>query len=109
MRDRPKFPLRRPNIESIPATLHGVYGFWCRKNGKCIYVGKADDQPIRTRLLQEWADSHNPMLKLWINAFGESLEVCYLPVKNRGKIRRVEAMLIRAWSPETNKHHNKRR
>lgn len=109
MRDRPKLPLRLVNIESIPATLHGVYGFWCRTNGRCIYVGKAEKQPIKTRLRQEWANSHNPALKQWIAAFGEFLEVCYLPVKNRGKIDRMETMLIRAWSPEANIKKQKRR
>lgn len=98
----PKFPLRRINIDAMDPNLHGLYGFWCRTTGKCIYVGKAEKRPIRTRLLEEWRDSHNKTLRRWISAFGDYLEVCYLPVARRDRIDRMETMLIRAWSPEAN-------
>ena len=93
--------LRLHNIDSIPSHTKGVYAFWCRTNGKCIYVGKAEKQSIKDRLKQEWRNSHNANLKLWINEFGEFLDICYLPVKD-GRIDKVETTLIRMWHPETN-------
>ena len=38
-------------ITKIPKDVSGVYAFWCRDNKKCIYVGKAEDQSIRDRIL----------------------------------------------------------
>lgn len=101
--DKPhnKMPLRRHNIDSIPSHITGVYAFWCRTNGRCIYVGKAEKQPIKVRLMQEWRDSHNKNLKLWIRVFGKHLDICYLPVKDK-QVNRIETKLIRMWHPETN-------
>ncbi len=100
-KQRRKISFRRHNIDNIPSQIKGVYAFWCRTNGKCIYVGKAERQSVKERLTQEWRNSHNQNLKLWISAFGEFLDICYLPVKD-GKIDRMETKLIRMWHPETN-------
>ena len=61
--------LSHTGIEKMPKDISGVYAFWCRDNGKCIYVGMAKDQPIRNRLRQHWRDSHNEKLKMWIREF----------------------------------------
>ena len=98
---------RLSNIDSIPSDIKGVYAFWCRTNGKCIYVGKAEKQSVKTRLKQEWRDSHNANLNLWIKSFSEFLDVCYLSVNN-GKIDQMETRLIRMWHPETNVLKQKR-
>lgn len=102
-----KISFRRYNIDSIPSNIKGVYAYWCRTNGKCVYVGKAEKQPIKKRLTQEWLSPHNENLKSWINAFGNDLDICYLSVKNN-KIDRVETRLIRMWNPETNIRKRKR-
>ena len=85
----------------------GVYAFWCRTNGKCIYVGKARERPIRERLREHWNRSHNESLRLWLEAFGEILDVCYISVE-RGKIDALERRLIRMWNPEANVQYNTR-
>lgn len=94
-------PLRLHHIEDIPSKMKGVYAFWYRPNGRCIYVGKAEKQSIKTRLKQQWLNSRNPDLKLWIDAFSKSLDICYLSVED-GKIGKVEKKLIQMWYPETN-------
>ena len=99
---RHKMSLKRVNFDRIPLDVKGVYAFWCRTNGKCVYVGKAELQPIRTRLVQEWRNSHNADLKLWIQAFGDFLDICYLPIKAHKKIDKIETKLIQMWKPETN-------
>lgn len=95
-----------PTISRIPKSIVGVYAFWCRDNGKCIYVGKAKDRPLRDRLLEHWRDSHNEVLKLWIQAFGNTLDVCYTSAE-KNKIDTFERRLIKAWKPEANKQHNR--
>ena len=96
------------NIGQVPADLRGVYIFWCRDNGKCIYVGQAKTRPIRRRLKDHWDGSHNETLKLWIRTFGESLDVCYARVP-ANKIDKFEKKLIERLRPETNDTYNKGR
>ena len=93
-------------ISRIPRAIIGVYAFWRRDNGKCIYVGKAKDRPIRDRLGDHWRGSHNETLRLWIQAFGDNLDVCYTPTV-RDKIDTYERRLIKAWKPEANKQYNR--
>lgn len=93
-------------ISRIPKSIFGVYAFWCRDNKKCIYVGKAKNQPIRNRLKDHWRESHNKTLRLWIQAFGDNLDVCYTSTERR-KIDTFERRLIKAWKPEANKQHNR--
>ncbi len=100
-----KKPLRYSNIDSIPHDAIGIYGFWHKDNGRCIYIGKAEKQPIRERIRQEYDNSHNPSLKTWIKYFRNSLEICYLavPCSKRHTVNKLETRLIRLWNPETNK------
>ena len=97
------------NIEEMPDDAIGVYGFWCR--GRCIYVGKTEDQSIRIRVGQEYGDSHNKNLKSWIKLFPQYLEICYLivPHDRIQEIDRLETRLIRLWNPETNKKKQRKR
>lgn len=96
------------NITQIPIDIHGVYIFWCRDNGKCIYVGQAKLRPVRKRLKEHWDGSHNETLKLWIKTFGERLDVCYARVP-QDKIDRFEMKLIKRLRPETNDTYNQGR
>lgn len=93
--------MRLAEIKKIPANARGVYAFTLRTNGKCIYIGKAESQSIRTRLEQHWRQSHNPKLAQWLNAFGDVMEICYISVDAR-KVDRVESFFIGTWHPETN-------
>lgn len=88
-------------ISQMPKDIVGVYAFWCRSNGKCIYVGKAERRPIRTRLFEHWRGSHNEILRLWIREFGADLDICYMSVDPR-RIDKLETRLIRLWCPEAN-------
>lgn len=104
---RSTMPFRLHNINSIPDNTVGIYGFWYRINGKCVYVGKAKNQPIKKRLKQHW-EKPNKKLQLWISVYGRFLDICYLPVECKKNIDKMEKRLIRAWHPEINKT-NKRR
>lgn len=97
------------NIGEIPDDVIGIYSFWCR--GRCLYVGKAEDQSIRVRVGQEYHDSHNDNLKLWIKLFPQYLEICYLtvPYDKIHDVDRLETKLIRLWNPETNKNKQRKK
>ena len=84
-----------------PATAHGVYGIWFRR--RCIYVGKADLQPISTRLKQHWEHSHNERLQAWIKAKGRRLRVSYLALSPRKNIDIYERYFIARFQPITNR------
>lgn len=99
-------PWSHPTLEDVPRDLTGVYAFWYRRTGRCVYVGQAAEQTIRERLMQHWRRSHNEMLNLWMKAYRNSLDVCYAPVEKR-RIATMERRLIRRWKPETNVQHNR--
>lgn len=90
----------------MPRDLIGVYAFWYGPTGKCIYVGKADQQTIRSRLHQHWKGEGSPRLLQWMAAYGDRLTFCYLQTVE-SKILTLERRLIRSWHPEANVHHRK--
>lgn len=95
-------PFRRHIVDKIPSDMRGVYGFWHQPTGKCLYIGQAKKQSIKSRLKQHWYRSHNAELHRWIVAFGQHIEICYLPADN-AKIHKIEKRLIKALRPETNR------
>ena len=111
MKNRQQRAIKRwshPTLEEVPRDVIGIYAFWYRRTGRCVYVGQADKQTIKQRLQQHWRESHNDPLNLWIKAYGSLLDVCYAPVEKH-RIRTAERRLIRRWKPETNVQHNPRK
>lgn len=92
---------RRSDIDKIPSDAIGVYGLWFGK--RCIYVGKAEEQPIAKRLQQHWERTHNPELAAWIQAKGPELRVAYVITEEESKIDALERLYIRRFQPLTNK------
>ena len=103
-KERWKKPLGKIHIDQIPEK-EGVYGFW-HKNGRCIYIGKTEDQTLRERVIQHWKESKNRKLREWIKHFGDDLEICYNDKTNNPY--RLEIRLIRLFNPETNDQHQRR-
>lgn len=99
-------PWSYPTIAEMPRELVGVYAFWYRRSGRCVYVGMASDQPLKERLRQHWNGSHNETLRLWIQSYGSHLDICYADVE-RGRIETIERKLIRLWNPEANIQHRR--
>ena len=92
---------RRADFDKIPPNAFGVYGVWFGK--RCLYVGKAENQPIAARLTQHWRSTHNPELADWLSAKGSELRVAYIAVDDKSKIHCMERMYIRRYQPLTNK------
>ena len=96
-----QIPFTIRGFERIPQDVRGVYGIWFRRH--CIYVGKADLQPISTRLEQHWRHSHNDLLHAWIVAKGKLLKVSYMVLSTRNNIDIYERYFIARFQPLTNK------
>ena len=92
---------RKADFEKIPADAIGIYGLWFKK--RCLYVGKAEDQPIAKRLKRHWDGTHNPELAAWIQAKGSELRVAYLVAEEKSKITALERLYIRRFQPLTNR------
>lgn len=99
-------PWSYSTITGIPDRVVGVYALWQRRSQKCVYVGRASDQPIKDRLHRHWSGSHNETLRLWIQAYGAHLDLCYAEVE-RNRIEVLERRLIRMWNPEANVQHKR--
>lgn len=95
------------NFDQIPDRV-GIYAFWCRDNGRCVYVGQAKDQPVKERLRGHWRCSHNKTFQNWIQSYGKHLDVCFV-FSAPEMIDRLERRLIRLWKPEANERHNPNR
>ena len=92
---------RKADFDKIPVGAFGVYGLWYGK--RCIYVGKAETQPIATRLEQHWKGTHNRDLQAWVRAKGSDLRVAYLIAEEKSRIAPLEKVYIRRFQPLTNK------
>lgn len=84
---------------SLPHSEIGVYAIWYRK--WCIYVGKAKDQGVSERLEQHWSRCHNKLLKLWITAWPNEVEFCWISLPSQ-EIDNAEKILIKQLRPNAN-------
>ena len=91
---------RKVDFEKIPQDAYGVYGIWFRL--RCIYIGKAEKQPIPKRLEQHWRGTHNHKLKMWIDAKGRKLKVAFLIVQHNSQINVLERLYINKFQPLAN-------
>ena len=100
-----QFPFTIRDFQRIPREVRGVYGIWYRR--RCIYVGKADSQPISRRLEQHWRHSHNDRLQAWITSRGRQLRISYLALSPRRNIDIYERYFIARFQPLANqvRHH----
>ena len=92
---------KKIDFDKIPSGTHGIYGIWFGR--RCIYIGKAEDQPIRTRLEQHWTKAENAEFQTWINAKGSALKFTYLVISEKSNIDSMERLFIRKFQPLTNK------
>ena len=95
-----QFPFTITEFQRIPREVRGVYGIWFRR--RCVYVGKADLQPIARRLAQHWRYSHNARLQAWITSKGRQLRVSYLSISPRKDIAMYERYFIARFQPLAN-------
>ena len=88
------------NIQKAPNDAGGLYFIWSR--GVCVYVGKAEHQSLRSRLIQHYTGSHNERLATWINS-SHPLWFSTEIVKNMSAINAKERNRIKTFAPLANK------
>ena len=83
--------------------VRGLYSFWLR--GCCLYVGRSID--IRRRLWEHRTNEANPILDKYRRAFSREIEVSHVPLKDITEpiLSDIEAKVIRAMSPKTNRQN----
>jgi excinuclease UvrABC nuclease subunit len=94
-----KFRFNWHNISKVSDDEYGIYSIWSKN--VCLYVGKAEKQSLRKRLLQHYSGSHNDKLTLWLNSSHEkwfSVEI----VKNTMMIDVKERQSIKWYAPISN-------
>jgi len=96
-----RVPFRLSVLHRLAPTAPGVYVFWFRRY--CIYVGKAERQFIRDRLLDHWHHSHNDNLRDWMTAKRDDILVAFEAIADPRQISRYERYYIRRFQPLANK------
>ena len=94
-------PFTQRNIERLPDEAVGVYGLWFGQI--CLYVGKAERQPMKVRLLNHFNNCHNPDLKNWLNAYSKDIVFVAKTIDDRSRIHWAERQYISRFVPRTNK------
>ena len=87
------------NINKLNDEDFGVYSIWSRN--LCIYVGKAEKQCLKKRLLQHYKGSHNAYLDMWINS-SHTLWFSCIVMHNINAIDACERDKIVSLAPLTN-------
>jgi hypothetical protein len=105
-------PFKPASVNSIPATLHGIYTFVidprvCShpKNSFVAYVGKAERMTIRARFesyLRDKGKLKRPHITYLLTKYKKHLDFCFLEVPQPHSIEGVEDSLIAALDPPFN-------
>lgn len=93
------------NIQKVPDDEYGIY--MIRSKNVCIYIGKAELQSLRSRLIQHYTGSHNEKLAAWIGS-SHPLFFAFEIVCNLSAINAKERNRIKSFAPITNKLLNKK-
>ena len=88
------------NLQKAPDRDFGVYLIWSKK--VCVYVGKAERQSLRKRLLQHYDNEQNEKLERWIKS-SHQLWFSYQVLNDSAIINARERNYIKKFSPLTNK------
>lgn len=94
-------PFKRHNVDKISDNIFGIYGFWYKK--RCLYVGKAERQSIKSRLMQHWSNCHNKDLQAWITVYGKDIKIAFKGIDENAIINKSERFYIDFFDPVTNK------
>ena len=94
-------PFTQRNIERLPDDAVGVYGLWFGRI--CLYVGKAERQPMKDRLMNHFNNCHNPDLKDWLKAFSKDIVFVVRVIDDDSCIHQTERQYIARFVPRTNR------
>ena len=103
--ERNLHPFKQDEIQQLPKGRSGLYALWLPGDiegaDDCLYVGMSE-VCLRQRLLQHLTNEANPGLRLKLRMFSDMVMFSY--IERVEQIRELEAELIQAWQPETNRN-----
>ena len=100
-------PFKQDVIQKLPKGRSGLYALWLPGDiegaDDCLYVGMSE-VCLRQRLLQHLTNEANPGLRLKLRMFSDMVLFSLSYIERVEQIRELEAELIQAWQPETNRN-----
>lgn len=100
-------PFKQDEIRWLPKGRSGLYALWLPGDIEdaydCLYVGMSE-VCLRQRLLQHLTNETNPGLRLKLRMFSDMVLFSLSYIERVEQIRELEAELVQAWQPETNRN-----
>lgn len=100
-------PFNREEVQKLPKDCYGLYALWLpdeiESAPERLYIGRSTTC-IRRRLLEHLADEANPELRRQLHMFPDLVEFSVTFTESEEETRELEAAIIRAWQPETNRN-----
>ena len=95
----------REEVQKLPKGRCGLYALWLATAGahERLYIGMSTTC-VRRRLLEHLANETNPELRRQLGLFPDLVEFSATFTENERATRELEATIIRAWQPETNRN-----
>lgn len=98
-------PFNRKEVQTLPKDRCGLYALWLPEESahERLYIGMSATC-IRRRLLEHLADEANPDLRRQLRMFPDLVAFSVTFTESEEETRELEAAIIRAWQPETNRN-----
>ena len=100
-------PFNRKEVQTLPKDRYGLYALWLPDEMESaherLYIGMSTTC-VRRRLLEHLANEANPELRRHLRMFPDLVEFSVTFTESEEETRELEAAIIRAWQPETNRN-----
>ena len=100
-------PFNREEVQKLPKDCYGLYALWLpaaiESAPERLYIGRSTTC-VRRRLLEHLANEANPELRRQLRMFPDLVEFSVTFTESEEETRELEAAIIRAWQPETNRN-----
>ena len=100
-------PFNREEVQKLPKDRCGLYAVWLpdkiESAHERLYIGMSITC-VRRRLLEHLANEANPELRRQCHMFPDLVAFSVTFTESEEETRELEAAIIRAWQPETNRN-----
>ena len=100
-------PFNREEVQRLPKDYYGLYALWLpaaiEGAHERLYIGMSTTC-VRRRLLEHLANEANPELRRQLRMFPDLVKFSVTFTGSEEETRELEAAIIRAWQPETNRN-----
>ena len=100
-------PFNRKEVQRLPKDRCGLYALWLPDEmasaPERLYIGMSTTC-VRRRLLEHLANEANPELRRQLHMFPDLVQFSVTFTASEEETRELEAAIIRAWQPETNRN-----